>query len=297
MSAKSIVAPPASIAVIGLGNMGIPMAGCLLRAGFLVTGFDLLETARQKFRATGGHVADSAADTVRSADVIITLLPDGKSVRTVLAGLEEHITPASIIIDMSSSDPVGTRELGEKLLAAGFEFIDAPISGGVKRAVNGTLTIMVGGDDGTIHRVENVLSAMGSSIFRTGAIGSGHAMKALNNYVSAAGLVAVVEAIRIGKKFGLDPDIMADILNVSSGRNNTTEVKLKQFILSKKFDAGFPMKLMAKDIRTADNLSHAMGVKTPLADACANIWDEATKAFDERADHTAIGMYLDNLGR
>ena len=157
---------------------------------------------------------------------------------------------------MSSSAPLGTRKLGEELIAAGCGFIDAPVSGGVKRAVDGTLAIMVGGEAATIDRVDPVLAAMGRSIFRTGVLGSGHAMKALNNYVSAAGLVATVEALQVGRKFGLDPDLMADILNVSSGKNNTTELKLKQFMISQTFNAGFPLRLMAKDVRTADDLAH-----------------------------------------
>jgi 3-hydroxyisobutyrate dehydrogenase len=227
--------------------------------------------------------------------VVITLLPDGKAVRAALMSIRQDLRPGCIIIDMSSSDPLGTRELGETLIADGFEFIDAPISGGVKRAIEGTLAIMVGGNPATIERVDPVLMAMGRSIFRTGALGSGHAMKALNNYVSAAGLIAAVEAIQIGEKFGLDPNLMADILNASTGRNNTTELKLKPFIISKAFNAGFPLRLMAKDVRTADNLGHAIGVPVPLADICAKLWDEASQDLGDKADHTAIGQYIEKL--
>ena len=198
-------------------------------------------------------------------------------------------------MDMSSSDPIGTRSLGEELIAAGIAFIDAPVSGGVRRAVNGTLAIMVGGDGATIHRVQPLLSAMGNSIFRTGALGSGHAMKALNNYVSAAGLVAAVEALQVGRKFGLDPALMADILNVSSGKNNTTELKLKQFIISETFDDGFPLRLMAKDVRTADDMAHALGIATPLADLCAGLWDAAARELNEKANHTEMIRYMQRL--
>jgi 3-hydroxyisobutyrate dehydrogenase len=288
------IAPPAAITVIGLGNMGVPMATCLLRAGFEVTGFDLAEAARAKFAVAGGRVAATAPDAVKTADVAITL-PDGKIVRAVLEPLKKAFKPGAVIIEMSSSDPIGTRELGSSFIASGIGFIDAPVSGGVRRATDGTLAIMVGGDGATIDRVGAVIAAMGKSIFRTGALGSGHAMKALNNYVSAAGLVAAVEATRIGEKFGLDPNLMADILNASTGRNNTTEVKLKQFIISKAFNAGFPLKLMAKDVRTADNLGHAMGVPIPLADLCADLWDGAAKSLDDKADHTAVGLYIETL--
>ena len=177
--------PPAAVTVIGLGNMGLPMAACLLKAGFQVTGFDLSEAARAKFQAAGGRVAATASDAAKTADVVITLLPDGKIVRAVLEPLKKGFKPGAIIVDMSSSDPIGTQELGNSLIAAGFEFIDAPISGGVKRATDGTLAIMVGGDGATIDRVDALLSAMGKSIFRTGKLGSGHAMKALNRRMCA----------------------------------------------------------------------------------------------------------------
>ena len=290
-----VITPPAAVTVIGLGNMGVPMAACLLKAGFPVTGFDLSEAARAKFQAAGGRIAATSSDAAKTADVVITLLPDGKIVRAVLEPLKKGFKPGAVIVDMSSSDPIGTQELGSSLIAAGFKFIDAPISGGVKRATDGTLSIMVGGDGATIDRLDALLLATGKSIFRTGKLGSGHAMKALNNYVSAAGLIAAVEATRIGEKFGLDPNLMADVLNASTGRNNTTEVKLKQYIISKTFNAGFPLKLMAKDVRTADNLGHAMGVPIPLADVCADLWDGAAMSFGDKADHTAIGLHIEKM--
>jgi 3-hydroxyisobutyrate dehydrogenase len=295
MSAKPLIVPPAGIAVIGLGNMGVPMGACLVRAGYGVTGFDLSEAAQARFIIAGGRAADDIASAVGSAELVITLLPNGKIVRDAVDAMRPHLKPASILIEMSSSAPLGTRDLGEALIAAGHEFIDAPVSGGVKRAADGTLAIMVGGDPATIDRVDPVLAAMGRSIFRTGGLGSGHAMKALNNYVSAAGLVAAVEALRVGQKFGLDPGLMADILNVSSGKNNTTELKLKQFIISQTFNAGFPLRLMAKDVRTADDLAHALEISTPLADLCAQLWDDAAAGLNETADHTEIIRYMERL--
>jgi 3-hydroxyisobutyrate dehydrogenase len=295
MSTQSPIVPPARIAVIGLGNMGLPMAACLAKAGYVVTGFDAADAARQKFAAAGGEVADTLPAAVAGADAVITILPNGRIVREVVRAMRVQLRSGCAVVDMSSSDPVGTRALGQELLAAGCEFADAPVSGGVRRAVDGSLAIMVGGAAATVDRIEPVLKAMGRVIFRTGALGSGHAMKALNNYVSAAGLVAAVEAIAIGRRFGLDPALMTDILNASTGRNNTTEVKLKQFILSETFAAGFPLRLMAKDVRTADDLAHAVGVAAPLADAVADVWDAAARDLPEGADHTAVGRYLATL--
>jgi 3-hydroxyisobutyrate dehydrogenase len=292
---SNTIVPPAPVAVIGLGNMGVPMGACLIKAGYVVTGFDPLDTARQKFAAAGGRVASDTATAVATTDVVIMLLPNGKVVREAVSAMRPHLRTGAILIDMSSSDPLGTRSLGEELSAAGTAFIDAPVSGGVRRAASGTLAIMVGGEGTTIDRVETLLAAMGSSIFRTGALGSGHAMKALNNYVSAAGLVAAVEALQVGRKFGLDPALMTDILNASSGRNNTTELKLKQFIISQTFDDGFPLRLMAKDVRTADDMAQALGIATPLADLCAGLWESAARELSEKANHTEVIRYLERL--
>jgi 3-hydroxyisobutyrate dehydrogenase len=297
MTAHSAIVPPAAVAVIGLGNMGVPMGLRLIKAGFTVTGFDVSETARENFAAAGGRSAGDAAAAVASAAVIVTLLPNGRIVREAVNGLRGHLKPSAIVVDMSSSDPIGTRALGAELIAAGHAFVDAPVSGGVRRAADGTLAIMVGGDDATVDRIAALLGAMGTSIFRTGALGSGHAMKALNNYVSSAGLIAVVEALLIGRKFGLDPALMADILNASSGKNNTTEGKLKQFIISETFADGFPLRLMAKDVRTADDMAHSLGIATPMADLCAQLWAAAAQALDERANHTQVLRYMEGLGR
>jgi 3-hydroxyisobutyrate dehydrogenase len=294
MSATAIK-PPASVCVIGLGNMGAPMSACLVRAGFKVSGFDQSEAARKRFAEAGGTAAANAEDAAKDADVVITLLPDGKIVKTVLEKLKPALKPGAIVIEMSSSEPLGTAELGKDFIGTGHGFIDAPISGGVRKATDGTLAIMVGGDAATIDRVDAVLGAMGKSIFRTGKLGSGHAVKALNNYVSAAGLIAAVEATMIAEKFGLDLNLMADIFNASTGRNNTTELKLKPFIISKKFNAGFPLKLMAKDVRTADGLARALKVPTPFADLCSELWDGAAKSLGDTADHTAIGLHIEKL--
>jgi 3-hydroxyisobutyrate dehydrogenase len=290
--AKAVIRPPSGIAVIGLGNMGRPMAACLARAGYTVTGFDSFAGARDRYAADGGTATTTAAAAVDGAAVVITLLPDGKIVQAAIKAITPHLAPGAVVIDMSSSAPLGTRSLGEALIAAGFEFVDAPVSGGVKRAIDGSLAIMVGGAAATIDRVDPVLAAMGKSVFRTGPLGSGHAAKALNNYVSAAGLAAAVEAVAIGQRFGLEPEILVDVLNASTGRNNATENKLKQFVIPEKFSSGFSMALMAKDIRTADELAHQIGVAAPLADHVAALWDAALEQLGPAADHTAIGKYL-----
>jgi 3-hydroxyisobutyrate dehydrogenase len=283
------------VAFLGLGKMGLPMARRLHEAGAPVVGFDVAESARAAFAQSGGAVASTASGAAENADVLITMLPDGEAVRTALLGgepLVAHLGTEAVIIDMSSSAPVGTRELAEELAARGIHLIDAPVSGGVKRAIDGSLAIMVGGAAEIIARVRSLLEAMGKSIFETGGIGSGHAMKALNNYVSAAGLTAACEALQIGEKFGLDPVLMTDILNASTGRNNSTEVKLKPFVIPKNYASGFSLGLMAKDLRTADDLASYLDVPAPFSQALVDIWAQAADALSAAQDHTAIDAYL-----
>ncbi|MCD0419910.1 NAD(P)-dependent oxidoreductase [Rhodopseudomonas sp. BR0M22] len=292
MSQSAVINPPARIAVIGLGNMGRPMSACLARAGYHVVGFDISAEARSAYAEAGGTATSTATDAVAGAAAVITLLGDGKIVRSAIEGVKAHLAPGAVVIDMSSSAPIGTRALGEELIAAGFGFIDAPVSGGVKRAIDGSLAIMAGGDGATIDRAEPVLKAMGKSIFRTGPLGSGHAAKALNNYVSAAGLAAAVEALAIGGRFGIEPEVLVDVLNASTGRNNSTENKLKQFVIPEKYTSGFSLALMAKDIRTADELAHDIGVSAPLADEVSALWSAAMQELGPGADHVEIGRYL-----
>jgi 3-hydroxyisobutyrate dehydrogenase len=288
------------IAFLGLGKMGLPMARRLHEAGAPVVGFDPVEPTRLAFAAAGGAVASTAREAVSGADVLITMLPNGKAVRAALLRGEPlvvHCAANAIVIDMSSSAPVGTRELADELAGRGVHLLDAPVSGGVKRALDGSLAIMVGGPPEVIAKVRPLLETMGKSIFETGAVGSGHAMKALNNYVSAAGLTAACEALQIGEKFGLDPVMMTDILNASTGRNNSTEVKLKPFVIPKNYASGFSLALMAKDLRTADDLAMHLDVPAPFSQALIEIWEQAADALSAAADHMAIDAYLATAAR
>jgi 3-hydroxyisobutyrate dehydrogenase len=289
------------IGFVGLGNMGAPMAENLLKAGFELAVADA-DPGRLADFANRAALPASLADFGRASDLVVTMLPDGKIVRKVLCGspgsndgILAGLAAGSLVIDMSSSAPVGTCELGAALAARGVALVDAPVSGGVKRAADGTLAIMVGGEAADIERCRPLLAAMGRDIFPTGKLGSGHAMKALNNYVSAAGLAAAAEAVLVGQRFGLDPAVMTDILNASTGRNNATENKLKQFILSRRYGAGFSLGLMAKDLRTALETAEATATPAPLAAACIALWNAAEARLGGAADHTEIARYLETL--
>jgi 3-hydroxyisobutyrate dehydrogenase len=287
------------IGFVGLGNMGRPMAERLLGAGFALAVADRDPARVQAFAGRAAAPA-SLAELGRASEFVITILPDGEAVRGVVAGpgdcVADGLGAGSVVIDMSSASPVGTRALGQTLAARGIALVDAPVSGGVKRAEDGSLAIMTGGDPAVVERCRPVLAAIGKQIFLAGSLSCGHAMKALNNYVSAAGLVAASEAVAIGRRFGLDPAVMVDILNASTGRNNSTENKLKQQVLSGSFGSGFGLSLMAKDLRTALELAEATATPVPLAAACIALWNAAEERLGQGADHTEIARLLGAAG-
>ncbi|MBI1777838.1 MAG: NAD(P)-dependent oxidoreductase [Proteobacteria bacterium] len=294
---KAVIKPPAPIGFIGLGNMGGPMARRLLGAGYFL---HVLDRDERRVQALAKHQQVSAETTPAGlagvVAAVIIMLPDGKIVSDVVLGkdgLVHGLKPGSIVVDMSSSDPVGTRALGRTLALHGIELVDAPVSGGVKRALDGSLSTMVGGDAAAIQRVQALLKPMAGQIFKTGPLGSGHAMKALNNLVSAAGLWIAAEALLVGGAFGLKPETMVDVWNASTGRNNSTENKFKQQILSGSFASGFSLGLMAKDLRTAASLAEEMGAFAPYTEACARLWSEAETALGGDADHTAAIKFLE----
>lgn len=290
-------APPERVGFVGLGQMGAPMARNLAGAGFRLALLD----ARPGVAAGLGLDAELPADGAgvgAACRVVITMLPDGAIVRDAVLGergIAATLAPGGVVIDMSSSSPVGTRQLGTDLAARGIALIDAPVSGGVKRAVDGSLAIMAGGDAAVIERCRPILAAMGRQIFATGPLGSGHAMKALNNYVSAAGLAAAAEAVLAGSRFGLDPETIVGILNASTGRNNSTEIKFPQFILPRRFTSGFSLGLMVKDLRTALDVAQATGTPAPVAESVVGAWAAAEKLLGGQADHTAVVQYWEAL--
>jgi 3-hydroxyisobutyrate dehydrogenase len=203
-------------------------------------------------------------------------------------GFAAALAPGSLVIDMGSSNPMRTRDNAARLTAMGLHLVDAPVSGGVKRAVSATLAIMVGGDDAAVARAMPVLAELGTTRVHVGASGSGHAVKALNNYVSAAGLVAACEALDAAERFGIDPKVANQVFNASTGRNNTTENKVEPFMLSGRFDSGFALALMRKDLQTALGMMRDVAASHALAERCVALWEDAEQSLDRGADHTAF---------
>ena len=269
------------VGFIGIGNMGWPMAGHIARAGHTLSVYDLDTEKSARFAREHACRAASQLGEVAENEITITMLPTGQIVRAVILEQEDGVfakslRPGTIVVDMSSSEPVGTRELGKALERAGVILIDAPVSGAVPRAKTGTLAIMIGGNDkAAIERTKPVLLAMGKQLFETGPLGTGHAMKALNNYIAAAGYTAVAEALLIGERFGLDQEKMVDILNASTGRNFTTEFMVKEHVLGGKFSTGFALGLMAKDVRIAADLGEAVGLDAPVSRLIRARWAAA----------------------
>lgn len=283
------------ICFVGVGKMGSPMTLRLAGSGHRVTVFDRSQEAVAAVAGTDGIVAaPTLADAARGAEMVVTMLPNGKIVGEVAAGLASTLAEGAVLVDMSTSYPLETTAL-RKALPPHAGLVDAPVSGGVWRAELGKLTIMAGGKAEEVDRVEPALAAMGS-VVRTGALGSGHAMKLLNNYLSASGLAAACEAVLIGRAFGLDPDLMADVFNVSTGKNNATEVKLKQHVNSGKFASGFTMGLMAKDLTLTRRLAADMAVDAKGLDACQALYARATEELGEGADHTEVFRILTGAG-
>jgi 3-hydroxyisobutyrate dehydrogenase len=285
----------ARIGFIGLGNMGLPMVTLIAAAGYPVTAFDQNAAAVRRLAATlGVETARSVAEVGDKSDIVVTMLPNGVVVSDVALGangLGSTLNAGALIVDMSSSFPIGTQRLGEALIQLGIGLIDAPVSGGVSRAVTGDLAIMAGGEQMEVDRAISLLETMGR-VYRTGPLGSGHALKALNNFVSAAGLAAACEALIVAKRFGLDDETVVQVLNMSSGRNNATEAKLRQFVLSGSFGSGFAVDLMAKDVRAAAQLARDLSVSSPLLELSTDLWDDAAAVLGSGTDHTRIYSYL-----
>jgi 3-hydroxyisobutyrate dehydrogenase len=289
-----------AVGFVGVGNMGWPMAASLVRAGFTVQVNDSRrEVANNFVQQVGGSAPDSLRELAAASDVIVTILPTSAIVRAVLADGEDNLLagmkPGTVVVDMTSGVPSVTQELALRVAELGGTLIDAPVSGGVPRARTGQLAIMAGGEAAAIERAMPVLQAMGSQVLRTGAVGSGQAMKALNNLVSTGGFLIGIEALLIGQRFGLDPAMMVDVMNAATGMNNSTQKKFKQFVLSRSFDAGFTMGLLDKDLSIALQVGRETATPAPLSALCKEMIGAALAMFGPGADHTEMAKLSERL--
>lgn len=293
-----MAAPKPRVGLVGVGAMGAPMAACLIKAGYQVSVFDSNAQRAAAFAQEHGlRPAESLAGLAGQSDAVITILPNSAIVEEVLfgqGGMAPALRRGAVVIEMTSGVPSKTVAFSERLARQGVALFDAPVSGGVTRARTGELTIMAGGEQRDIDAAMPILSALGK-VIHTGRIGTGHAMKALNNLVSSAGFLIGIEALLIGSRFGIDPATMVDVLNVSTGMNNSTQKKFKQYVLSRKFDSGFAMALMVKDLTIALGIAHENDVNAPFAELCRNLWAGAGAILGPQADHTAVALLSEQL--
>ena len=265
--------------------MGRLMAANLERAGFRLRTYDL----------NGSGNCRSPREAAAGADVLITMVPDGRAVRRAVLAALPGLRSGAIVIDMSSSSPFDTKYLYSILRKKKIALLDAPVSGAKAKAKQGTLAIMVGGEPAALRRARPLLSKMGSEIFHTGGSGSGHATKALNNYLGAAGTIAGFEALLVGERIGLDPKVLVEVINASTGKNSTTERKIPQQVFTGAFASGFQLSLMTKDVAIAREIARDAGVETPYLRNTLKIWRDALRRLPAGADHTELFHYLKQL--
>jgi 3-hydroxyisobutyrate dehydrogenase len=288
------IAPGSAIGFVGLGRMGHPMAARLAGAGYRVLGYDASERAALDWArdAPTGTAAASLSEV--AAPAVVLMLPDSGVVTDVLVrgGLLAALPTGAVVVDMSSSDPQVTQELAGQAADRGVALVDAPVSGGVRGAQQGTLTVMVGGGEADVARVSGLLGFLGQRVMHVGGAGAGHAVKALNNLMSATHLLATSEAMIAAARFGLDIPTVLDAVNTSSGRSGSTDNKWPNFIDTGTFDSGFGLRLMLKDMQIALGLAQAGAVPASLSAAAVELWARAARDLPADADHTEIARWL-----
>jgi 3-hydroxyisobutyrate dehydrogenase len=279
------------VGFVGLGNMGWPMAHNLAEAGLDLVVRDANAEVQERFASEHGARAAQGAADFAEAGVVVTMLPDERVVADAVltwdGGIAAALPAGAVIVDMSSSNPIGTRDLGPKLAELGVALVDAPVSGGITRAGDGTLSIMIGADDeDAVARALPVLEVLGEKLFRTGASGSGHAMKALNNFLGGAAYTTTAEALRIGAHFGLEPGTMLEVINSSTGRSFNSEVVFPQDVVPERYATRFALGLLAKDVGIAASLADAADVDAPACRLVSERWARALESLGPAADHS-----------
>lgn len=283
------------VGFIGLGNMGNPMAGHLSSAGFDLVVYDISKEMVLNFLANyKATAATSLAELGRNCDVVITMLPTSKIVRHVLLGdggdcVADGLEPGSIVMDMSTSDPNDTKATGKKLEVKGIKMVDVPVSGGVVFAKDASLSMNMGGDEDVLAHCKSILDTIGKDAFYCGPLGSGHAMKVLNNYVVGSRLITVYEALAMGRRFGLEFDVLLPSMDAATtGRNDPFNKKAMPYIEKPGHLTGMALALLSKDMRLADEMAEGIGAFAPIAKQAAALWTEASEKFGGDLDQLEV---------
>ncbi len=287
----------ARIGFIGLGRMGAPMARRLLAAGYAVTASDVRPEAVADAARDGAAAADGPADAARRSDVVITILPDGPAVERLVygdGGLAGALRAGQRLIEMTSSSPRVTRRVAADLGRGGVAVLDAPVSGGVRGAVDGTLCIMVGGPGALLEACRPMLECVGNQIVHVGdAPGDGDTAKTINNLLSATTVWSAAEAVALGVKAGLAPERLLEAVNHSTGRSYTTEVKYPRYVLPRQFTAGFTVAQYLKDLDICMDVADDLHAPMLLGSVVRQAWRIAVREGMGDADHTALVQLLE----
>ena len=284
------------IGVVGVGRMGAPMALNLQRAGYGVVVWDANPKAREQFEGQDGIApARNLADMAKSCHIILTVLPSSKEVEAILLGkdgLGPHLRPGTVIIDHTTADPSSTKKVAKALKGQQVNLLDAAMSGGVAGARAGTLTLMVGGDEGVYNTCHPILEAVGKDIFYLGGHGSGHAMKLLHNMCSMTVFLATCEAAHLGLKWGFTLKQVIDVLQSGNARSYATEVRFPRYVIPGTFNSGADVALFDKDLGLALKLAKDLKVATPLSAETYKPFLKAMKARRGGEDHTRLFQRL-----
>ena len=292
----------ARIAFLGLGHMGGGMAPNLAKAGHEVRAFDLVLEAVKHAEEGGCAAATSAADAVKDADVVITMLPAAKHVRAVFHDdVAPNASPGTLLIDCSTIDVQSARDVGEAMKAAGFDFVDAPVSGGIAAAAAGTLALMVGGTDEQFERARPFLEPMAKAVIHAGELGAGQAAKICNNMILGATMVATCEAFVLAQKLGLDPQVFFDISSKASGQSwsMTTYCPVPgvgpETPADHDYEGGFAAALMLKDLKLAEDAAKSVGAYTPMGGEAEELFQRFVDRGGGSKDFSGIIKMIDDI--
>ena len=291
------------IGFIGLGNMGEPMAANLVKAGFDVIGFDLIEEAKKKAKQNGIQIAEDAFSASENVDALISMLPASEHVESLYLGedgLLSKLDKTVLIIDCSTIAPDSAIKVANQAKGLDLSMVDAPVSGGVVGAQESTLTFIVGGAENNVERARPLLEKMGSNIFHAGSNGAGQVAKVCNNMLLAIHMCGTAEAIALGVKNGLDASVLSEIMRKSSGGNWSLEVYnpypgvMSSAPASRNYEGGFLNKLMAKDLGLAKEASESSNSETPMGDLARKLYQDLINQGYEDLDFSSIQKkYLD----
>ena len=285
------------IGFIGLGVMGAPMAKHLALAGHAMTLLDAdAQTTRSVAEAIGGRAVATPREVAQACEIVVTMLPNGEVVRDVAlgpAGLLGGLRRGALLLDCSSAEPWITEQTAEALAARGASMVDAPVSGAQWGAQEAKLVFMVGGADADVARVRPLLDAMGRAVFHLGGLGAGHAMKCINNCITAMTFTATAEGLVAGKRYGLDPQVMVDVLNESTGGSWITQTHFHQRVFNRRFDDPFKLELMLKDIGIAVQLARETGTPVPIAALGQQLWRMADHAVGAGASVSELVRWVE----